>query len=331
MINQCYRPTVLNVYEYGEKKIIRRHYWKEYKNLINHLYEPNTYKTIKLSKKEQEKYEIKIPKILVKVKYSDIIPCGQCEACLKTRSKHLTNRIILDVQETNTIPYLITLTYNDENLPDPPQLSKKDAKDFITKVKKDYPKTKYLLAGEYGSHNGRPHYHVLIWNIKNLETKIKPYIPREQGKSYITYEATSEYWTKGNIYISSNAQPGTVQYVAQYAEKKRMRSKEEKEAWKEQGLIPEFQMMTKGIAYNYYETHYKKIIQMHGKYIDKTGYEKTVEKSFIDWYKRRYGDLDSKTLYEKTVTTYIPREDNGQLREQREKNAHENTKQLRRL
>lgn len=65
----------------------------------------------------------------------------------------------------------ITLTYDEEHLPHRGQLQHKDFADFVKRARKKH-KFIYYMAGEYGSLNGRPHFHAGLfghdWNDKVL-------------------------------------------------------------------------------------------------------------------------------------------------------------------
>jgi hypothetical protein len=61
----------------------------------------------------------------------------------------------------------ITLTYNDEHLPENWSIDKKEMQKFIKRLRKKYPDKdiRYLYCGEYGEENKRPHYHVCLFGI----------------------------------------------------------------------------------------------------------------------------------------------------------------------
>ena len=67
----------------------------------------------------------------------------------------------------------ITLTYNDENLPNPPVVSKREAQLFIKRLRKLlYPKLfRYYIVGEYGDKSNRPHYHALLFGVSPTQEK----------------------------------------------------------------------------------------------------------------------------------------------------------------
>ncbi len=96
--------------------------------------------------------------------------CGRCMPCLITRSQIWTGRILME-QRMHLQSAFITLTYADEFLPSSGHLDKKEAQRFLKRLRKYItPRTmRYLLVGEYGTLNHRPHYHAVIFGIGSEE------------------------------------------------------------------------------------------------------------------------------------------------------------------
>jgi hypothetical protein len=99
-----------------------------------------------------------------------------------------------------------TLTYDQDHLPligGVPTLQKADMQGFLKRLRQRLPqKIRYFGCGEYGDQSGRPHYHLVIFNIYEHQ-----------------WDAISASWDKGFIV---NA-PLTVQravYTARYTTKK---------------------------------------------------------------------------------------------------------------
>lgn len=108
----------------------------------------------------------------------------------------------------------ITLTYDDEHLPENQQLKHYDFVCFMKRVRKHYePRIiRYYMGGEYGEGYGRPHYHACLFN---LDFKDKLYFARH-GK-HITYTSTTldKLWGKGFALIGSLTYE-SARYVATY-------------------------------------------------------------------------------------------------------------------
>lgn len=104
------------------------------------------------------------------------VPCGKCGYCLQTKRDAWTIRINKELQNSASA-YFITLTYDDLLLGDTSaQLNVRHCQLFFKRLRKADAKNKqqimtgktkglrYFLSSEYGSQNGRPHYHVILFN-----------------------------------------------------------------------------------------------------------------------------------------------------------------------
>jgi hypothetical protein len=61
----------------------------------------------------------------------------------------------------------VTLTYNDYHMPENGQISKRELQLFIKRLRKKLDKKiSYFACGEYGEKTGRPHYHLIIFNMR---------------------------------------------------------------------------------------------------------------------------------------------------------------------
>ena len=123
---------------------------------------------------------------------------------------------------------MVTLTYNDEHLPEGNTLVKEDVVLWMKRYRKekDVKGLKYYLAGEYGEKN-RPHYHVILF-----------------GSSYKDRGIINETWGKGFVYLSPFDSVRAA-YVAAYVQKK-LNGKMAREVYGNR-LAP-FALMSKGIG-----------------------------------------------------------------------------------
>lgn len=183
---------------------------------------------------------------------------------------------------------MITLTYNDENVPKnhiiEPQtgeyketltLDKRDVQLFMKRLRKKFgANIRYYCAGEYGSTKeyytwkgekkegtGRPHYHLILFNLK-VEDMIPYKISQcEWSKEKnILYKSKdiNKLWNKGHADLNE-VNYETCCYVARYVTKKYYGANS-KEHYEEQGKIPEFSLMSRkpGIAQTFYEKNKEK-------------------------------------------------------------------------
>lgn len=99
-----------------------------------------------------------------------LVGCGKCDICRESRRLDLQNRVRLEAEATLVPPIFFTLTYQPADLPKDGCLCYRDVQLFFKRFRKllhsqgmptDF---RYLVAGEYGYHFGRPHYHIILFN-----------------------------------------------------------------------------------------------------------------------------------------------------------------------
>lgn len=107
-----------------------------------------------------------------------LIPCGKCYSCLIKKRKDWVNRLEIETineLKENKKAYFITLTYDEQNLPNQP--NKKEIQKFLKRLRfNTNEKLRYYLVAERGEIKNRIHYHAIIWtksNVKNMEEQIK--------------------------------------------------------------------------------------------------------------------------------------------------------------
>lgn len=110
----------------------------------------------------------------------------------------------------------ITLTYNDEHLPNRSNLQHKDFQDFIKKVRKKH-NVRYYMAGEYGTENKRPHFHACLFG-HDWEDKLY-HQTTASGEKIYTSKELDKLWGKG--YASTgNVTYQSAAYIARYCVQK---------------------------------------------------------------------------------------------------------------
>jgi len=113
----------------------------------------------------------------------------------------------------------ITLTYDNDNLPQHNTLIKKDFQDFMKRLRKKKNANtnnpiRYYQCGEYGEKFGRPHYHAILFNTNFRDREII------QGHKGLTQSETlSKLWGKGHSSIGDVTFQSAA-YVAGYVQKK---------------------------------------------------------------------------------------------------------------
>lgn len=164
------------------------------------------------------------------------VPCGKCIGCMLDKANDWATRCYCETKGwTNNC--FITLTYNDENLPENGQLIKKDLQDFWKRLRYYYegketwvnPQNgkvenpiRYFVCGEYGPKTNRPHYHACVFNWKPDDLKF--YKENHAGdKLYISKKLT-KIWGKGYVIIGDLTYQSAC-YVARYVSKKIFKDK----------------------------------------------------------------------------------------------------------
>ncbi len=113
----------------------------------------------------------------------------------------------------------VTLTYADEHLPLDMSVNVKEVQDFMKRLRKHYEpnRIRFYACGEYGDKEGRPHYHLLLFNHEFLD--IYPWKKSKGGDMLWRSPTLEKLWPYGHSSI------GTVNfksagYVARYIMKK---------------------------------------------------------------------------------------------------------------
>lgn len=92
------------------------------------------------------------------------LPCGQCVGCRLERSRQWAIRCVHESQMHDDNSF-ITLTFNDQHLPDDNSLDIVVFQKFMKRLRKRLSPTliRFYACGEYGEIYGRPHYHACIF------------------------------------------------------------------------------------------------------------------------------------------------------------------------
>lgn len=126
------------------------------------------------------------------------LPCGRCPACRIQKTNEWTTRLLHEMQYYENSIFL-TLTYNDDSLPESMELVPADLRNFWKRLRKNIDvKIKYFACGEYGTIFRRPHYHAIVFGLSNKD-----------------YDAIDDAWDLGFIKIGSVTEQ-SIRYVASY-------------------------------------------------------------------------------------------------------------------
>lgn len=197
------------------------------------------------------------------------VPCGHCINCRLNYAKKWAQRCLLECKSWSE-NFFVTLTYDDENLPlvsdastgelIASSLSPKDVTDFLKRLREYYRSEfnhvgiRFYMAGEYGDHTFRPHYHLILFNCPIFD--LEYYSKSQLGDCYYNSSTFDKLWSKGHVVIGEVTVQSAA-YVARYCQKKANKSID----YEAVGIEKEYTRMSRmpGIALPYLQEHYKEI------------------------------------------------------------------------
>lgn len=184
------------------------------------------------------------------------VPCGSCENCKADQAYEKAFRMMAE-DKSSTASCVVNLTYDDVHMPkvfeydvetgevlstftntlfypDVQAFKKRLQRHFKYKYNED--NIRSVVAGEYGDQYGRPHYHIVFYNldIRDLVYRGKT----KNGSDEYTSETISKLWGKGFVTIGDFSRE-TAQYVSNYILKK-IKGGESEAHYKGLGKRPEF-------------------------------------------------------------------------------------------
>lgn len=160
--------------------------------------------------------------------FSDLavtVPCGQCRACRLERSRQWAVRCM---HEASLWPEnsFVTLTYNDDYLPNDKSVSVRELQLFLKRLRKHVPnkKIRFYACGEYGEKSLRAHYHLCLFNYDPPDKKLHKV---KKGIRYYRSDfLENKIWTdpvtkesKGHV-LTGDVTFESAAYVARYIMKK---------------------------------------------------------------------------------------------------------------
>lgn len=123
-----------------------------------------------------------------------LVPCNHCELCAKSKRDAFAHRCVLETMCYDSLPWFLTLTYRDSCVPDE-GVKVEDIQLFLKRFRMNLERAGYAeyfrchYFAEY-SPAGRPHYHMLVWNV---HPKIKFHYHR-------LFKIAEKSWGLGFIY-----------------------------------------------------------------------------------------------------------------------------------
>lgn len=127
------------------------------------------------------------------------LPCGSCIGCVARRARDWSIRCTFEDQQ-HAHSLWATLTYDEDHVP--PTLDRLHLSAFVKRLRSrlDDIKIRTFACGEYGGDTGRPHYHIILFGLRD---------PAPIEKC----------WTAGTTHVVPLT-PERISYTAQYTAKK---------------------------------------------------------------------------------------------------------------
>jgi hypothetical protein len=147
------------------------------------------------------------------------LPCGRCGDCRLNYSREWATRCMHEAQMHKRNSF-ITLTYNEENIPNDYSVHKKELQNFFKRLRKNTGvRFKYYACGEYGEKYQRPHYHAIIFGYDFPDRKL--FTKTKRGDLLFTSELLEKAWQYKGYALIGEVTYQSCAYVARYVMKKR--------------------------------------------------------------------------------------------------------------
>ncbi len=153
-------------------------------------------------------------------KYQDlgpqVVPCGSCIGCRAEQGRQWAVRMMHEARMHQS-SWFVTLTYNDERIPEDGTLFPKDLSGFVKSLRKEQESPlSFFGCGEYGERTQRPHYHAVLFGVEFLD---KYRCTGFDGRSYWRSQTLESVWGRGNCEFGAVTM-ASASYVAGYVRKK---------------------------------------------------------------------------------------------------------------
>lgn len=202
------------------------------------------------------------------------VNCGKCKDCRRNKTDAWTGLAMAEAQAGGDM-WSVTLTYrpgeDGEN-----HLKKSDVQRFFKRLRKHQFRFRYLLAGELGPQNGRPHWHIIFWFYGRTP---------DQGEEIGRDNAGNirrrwSFWPHGHVHIDDTVEPQFASYVCKYIQK-------------DQGSAGDFTVSRKpGIGQDFFDDHARRHAEggylIAGNWFNVNGYKFCLPPQRWKRYRRAY-------------------------------------------
>lgn len=188
----------------------------------------------------------------------------------------------------------LTLTYDEQHLLSPKlqymdfqlfikSLREKVTRNVTTKEARDELYIPYMVTGEYGEKNKRPHWHTLLFNYYPKDARHK--YTTDLKETVFTSETIDALWKKGNSEFGSVTMD-SAGYVARYAAKKLVHGKDQ-----EHDYHPIHKTSSRrAIGRSWIEKYHPHVFN-HGFIVLPNGSITKVPRYYLDWAKKHKPEI----------------------------------------
>lgn len=214
------------------------------------------------------------------------LECRKCLPCRLNIAREKAVRCYHQAQMHEDNIFL-TLTYNDEHLSSP-KLVYQDWQNFAKKLRQEISyetseRISYMVTGEYGDKNKRPHWHAIIFNFSPKDKEYK--YRTELGEVVYGSERIARIWGKGLCEFGSVTLE-SAGYVARYASKKLIHGRD---GTHEYDPIHKTSSR-RAIGRTWIENHYQHTFG-NGFIVLPNGQKSKIPRYYVDWAKKFQPDL----------------------------------------
>lgn len=210
----------------------------------------------------------------------------ECRKCIPCRLNMAREKAVRALHEADTWPdsIFLTLTYADEHL-DSPRLDYGHFQAFMKSLleklnRHDRHSIPFMVTGEYGDKNKRPHWHALLFNYRPRDAVHKYWSDR--GDEVWESKEIDSLWKKGMAEFGS-VTIDSAGYVARYAAKKLAHGKDQ-----DHDFHPIHNTSKKhAIGKRWIEKYYLHTFE-NGFVVLPNGQPTKIPRYYVDWCKRKF-------------------------------------------
>lgn len=221
------------------------------------------------------------------------VPCRKCLPCRLNTAREKAIRAYHE-SSLHDDNIFLTLTYDEDHL-ESPWLDYSHFQRFMKRLRhKSNNPMSYMVTGEYGDANKRPHWHAIIFGYRPTDAKVAG--GNSRGESYYTSREIESCWKYG-FHNFGDVTMESASYVARYGAKKLVHGKDQDHCYH-----PIHHTSTKhGLGKEWIKKNYR-FVFTNGFCLLPNGEKTKIPRYYVDWVKK-----EKPGLYHYYVTKVQPR------------------------